>query len=177
MQKKGNRNTLLIRKVEMEDFGNYSCSASNMLGKARAYVRVQGESRHISSAKTLFLCHVRNQLIMPPPVQRGWDVDQPKKGQFVLIGDGNRAVFSHDGWGLSRRIFFSQASFLCWVMLIPWSLDWRWEKGPPPIIRSSFRVPKRDLLLTSQLAITKWKQWENITTDTIYYCASQLMHV
>lgn len=43
MQKKGNRHTLLIRSVEADDFGNYSCSASNMLGKARAYVRVQGE--------------------------------------------------------------------------------------------------------------------------------------
>lgn len=42
MQKKGNRHTLLIRKVELGDFGNYSCSASNLLGKARSYIRVQG---------------------------------------------------------------------------------------------------------------------------------------
>ena len=42
MQQKGNRHTLLIREVADEDFGNYSCSASNMLGKARAYIRVQG---------------------------------------------------------------------------------------------------------------------------------------
>jgi hypothetical protein len=42
MQQKGNRHTLLIRAVEDDDFGNYSCSASNMLGKARANVRVQG---------------------------------------------------------------------------------------------------------------------------------------
>ena len=42
MQQKGNRHTLLIREVAAEDFGNYSCSASNMLGKARAYIRVQG---------------------------------------------------------------------------------------------------------------------------------------
>ena len=34
---------MLIRDVRMEDFGNYSCSASNMLGKARAYITVQGE--------------------------------------------------------------------------------------------------------------------------------------
>jgi hypothetical protein len=45
MQQKGNRHTLLIRTVENEDFGNYSCSASNMLGKARAYIRVQGKDR------------------------------------------------------------------------------------------------------------------------------------
>ncbi len=37
------RHTMLIRDVRMEDFGNYSCSASNMLGKARAYITVQGE--------------------------------------------------------------------------------------------------------------------------------------
>ena len=59
MQKKGNRNTLLIRKVEMEDFGNYSCSASNMLGKARAYVRVQGEKKcvHMLHTVKLFPLH------------------------------------------------------------------------------------------------------------------------
>ncbi len=44
MQQKGNRHTLLIRKVRLEDFGNYSCSASNMLGKSRAYIKVQGKS-------------------------------------------------------------------------------------------------------------------------------------
>ncbi len=44
MQQKGNRHTLLIRAVEDQDFGNYSCSATNMLGKARAYIKVQGES-------------------------------------------------------------------------------------------------------------------------------------
>eukprot|EP00096_Caligus_rogercresseyi_P003115 TRINITY_DN1570_c0_g1_i1.p1 TRINITY_DN1570_c0_g1~~TRINITY_DN1570_c0_g1_i1.p1 ORF type:complete len:506 (+),score=90.45 TRINITY_DN1570_c0_g1_i1:124-1641(+) len=42
MQQKGNRYTLLIRDVEKSDFGNYSCSASNMLGKSRAYLRVVG---------------------------------------------------------------------------------------------------------------------------------------
>ena len=45
MQQKGNRHTLLIREVAQDDFGNYSCSASNMLGKARAYIRVQGRHR------------------------------------------------------------------------------------------------------------------------------------
>eukprot|EP00095_Tigriopus_kingsejongensis_P002801 maker-scaffold157_size297442-snap-gene-1.23 protein:Tk02801 transcript:maker-scaffold157_size297442-snap-gene-1.23-mRNA-1 annotation:"limbic system-associated membrane" len=42
MQQKGNRFTMLIRSLDLEDFGNYSCSASNMLGKSKAYVRVQG---------------------------------------------------------------------------------------------------------------------------------------
>ena len=46
MQQKGNRHTLLIRNVRMDDFGNYSCSASNMLGKARAYITVQGEQNY-----------------------------------------------------------------------------------------------------------------------------------
>ncbi len=57
MQKKGNRHTLLIRNVRLEDFGNYSCSASNMLGKARAYITVQGQ--YSSGIRTLqvFLCH------------------------------------------------------------------------------------------------------------------------
>eukprot|EP00094_Tigriopus_californicus_P007073 TCALIF_06809-PA protein Name:"Similar to LAC Lachesin (Schistocerca americana)" AED:0.10 eAED:0.10 QI:0/0.83/0.71/1/0.83/0.85/7/550/467 len=42
MQQKGNRFTMLIRSLELDDFGNYSCSASNMLGKSKANVRVQG---------------------------------------------------------------------------------------------------------------------------------------
>uniref|UniRef100_A0A0K2SVD6 Ig-like domain-containing protein n=1 Tax=Lepeophtheirus salmonis TaxID=72036 RepID=A0A0K2SVD6_LEPSM len=42
MQQKGNRFTLLIKDVEKSDFGNYSCSASNMLGKSRTYLRVVG---------------------------------------------------------------------------------------------------------------------------------------
>lgn len=46
MQQKGNRFTMLIRSLEMDDFGNYSCSASNMLGKSKANVRVQGKRFH-----------------------------------------------------------------------------------------------------------------------------------
>lgn len=46
MQQKGNRHTMLIRDVELSDFGNYSCSASNHLGKARAYIKVQGTHIH-----------------------------------------------------------------------------------------------------------------------------------
>lgn len=42
-KKYGFRHTLAIRRVGREDFGNYSCSAENDLGRARAFVEVSGE--------------------------------------------------------------------------------------------------------------------------------------
>ena len=46
MQRKGNRYALLVQEVTKKDFGNYSCSASNMLGKSRAYLRVVGNNNN-----------------------------------------------------------------------------------------------------------------------------------
>ena len=44
MEKYGFRHTLVLRSVADGDFGNYSCSAENKLGKARAFIEVSGES-------------------------------------------------------------------------------------------------------------------------------------
>ena len=56
MQQKGNRFTLLIRQVQKEDFGNYSCAANNMLGRSRAFIRVRG--------KTCILCDVIKDVLL-----------------------------------------------------------------------------------------------------------------
>ena len=42
-QKKESRQTLHIRRVKTEDFGNYSCRAENTLGKARTYTSLTGK--------------------------------------------------------------------------------------------------------------------------------------
>lgn len=44
-QTKVSRQTLHIRKVNPRDFGNYSCSAENSLGKARTYIGLTGQPR------------------------------------------------------------------------------------------------------------------------------------
>jgi len=42
----GTRNSLIIRKVQQSDFGNYSCEADNKLGRARKHIELSGiESR------------------------------------------------------------------------------------------------------------------------------------
>ena len=41
-QRKSGRNTLHIRNLNPTDFGNYSCRASNQLGKARTYTSLAG---------------------------------------------------------------------------------------------------------------------------------------
>lgn len=43
MEQYGFKNSLVIRSARREDFGNYSCSAENKLGRARAFVEVSGE--------------------------------------------------------------------------------------------------------------------------------------
>lgn len=39
---RGSRHTLIVRKVQASDFGNYSCVADNVVGKSRAYVELSG---------------------------------------------------------------------------------------------------------------------------------------
>ena len=43
MESRGSRHTLVIRRVEREDFANYSCYASNKLGRGKAYVTLRGK--------------------------------------------------------------------------------------------------------------------------------------
>ena len=43
MEQFGIRKTLVLRKVRQQDFGNYSCSAENHLGKSRAFIEVSGK--------------------------------------------------------------------------------------------------------------------------------------
>ncbi|XP_025408165.1 neurotrimin isoform X2 [Sipha flava] len=40
---RGSRHTLIVRKVQASDFGNYSCVADNVVGKSRAYVELSGK--------------------------------------------------------------------------------------------------------------------------------------
>lgn len=42
MQSRGNRHTLTIRNVTYNDLGNYTCQASNNLGKDRASLTLSG---------------------------------------------------------------------------------------------------------------------------------------
>ena len=39
----GIRHTLVLRKVQREDFGNYSCRAENSLGRSRAFIELSGK--------------------------------------------------------------------------------------------------------------------------------------
>lgn len=43
MEQFGIRHTLVLRRVSEDDFGNYSCSAENHLGKSRAFIEVSGK--------------------------------------------------------------------------------------------------------------------------------------
>ncbi|XP_008472836.1 striated muscle preferentially expressed protein kinase-like, partial [Diaphorina citri] len=43
METRGSRHTLMIRKVVASDFGNYSCEATNPMGKHRAYLELSGK--------------------------------------------------------------------------------------------------------------------------------------
>ena len=42
MESRGSRYTLVIRRVQSEDYANYSCYASNKLGRGKAYVTLRG---------------------------------------------------------------------------------------------------------------------------------------
>ncbi|GLH04580.1 Uncharacterized protein GBIM_10263, partial [Gryllus bimaculatus] len=42
MEVRGSRHTLILRKVQSNDFGNYSCVADNNLGKAREHLQLSG---------------------------------------------------------------------------------------------------------------------------------------
>lgn len=53
MESRGSRHTLIIRRMAREDFANYSCYASNTLGKGRAYVTLRGTNPIIIFCKKL----------------------------------------------------------------------------------------------------------------------------
>ena len=58
MEQFGIRHTLVLRKVAEEDFGNYSCSAENHLGKSRAFIEVSGK-KSISLISCSELMYIR----------------------------------------------------------------------------------------------------------------------
>ena len=60
MESRGSRHTLVIRRVEREDFANYSCYASNKLGRGKAYVTLRGKC-------TLIGCLGSRELILNVP--------------------------------------------------------------------------------------------------------------
>ena len=43
MEQYGFRHSMVIRSAAKTDFGNYSCSAENSLGRSRAFIEVSGE--------------------------------------------------------------------------------------------------------------------------------------
>lgn len=43
MERRGSRHTLLIRKVHVQDFSNYTCLAENPLGKSRKTILLTGK--------------------------------------------------------------------------------------------------------------------------------------
>jgi hypothetical protein len=43
MDARGSRYTLIIRKVQASDFGNYTCIADNSIGKTRQRVELSGK--------------------------------------------------------------------------------------------------------------------------------------
>ena len=43
MEQYGFRHSMVIRQAAKTDFGNYSCSAENSLGRSRAFIEVSGE--------------------------------------------------------------------------------------------------------------------------------------
>ena len=45
MEQFGIRHTLVLRKVQKEDFGNYSCRAENSLGRSRAFIELSGKTQ------------------------------------------------------------------------------------------------------------------------------------
>ena len=51
LESKGTLHTFIIRKVRKENFGTFSCSASNTFGKQTAHVLVTGMFKKASSAR------------------------------------------------------------------------------------------------------------------------------
>ncbi|CAH1130026.1 unnamed protein product [Ceutorhynchus assimilis] len=47
MESRGSRHTLVIRKVNKQDFGNYTCVADNQLGKTRKSIQLTGKPRPV----------------------------------------------------------------------------------------------------------------------------------
>ena len=45
MEQYGFRHSMVIRRARRADFGNYSCSAENSLGRSRAFIEVSGKRR------------------------------------------------------------------------------------------------------------------------------------
>ena len=41
----GNRHSLVIQRMKEEDFGSYSCFATNNLGKSKAHLTITGDRR------------------------------------------------------------------------------------------------------------------------------------
>lgn len=57
---RGSRHTLIVRKVQASDFGNYSCVADNVVGKSRAYVELSGKHKISIKIKFYFIFRIWN---------------------------------------------------------------------------------------------------------------------
>ena len=54
MESRGSRHTLILRQMVKEDFANYSCYASNGLGRSRAYVELRGKEKPSPNESLVF---------------------------------------------------------------------------------------------------------------------------
>ena len=52
MEQYGFRHSMVIREAARADFGNYSCSAENSLGRSRAFIEVSGEQMLLGKSFT-----------------------------------------------------------------------------------------------------------------------------
>ena len=43
VEERGSRHSLIIRKVQPSDFGNYSCEADNKLGRSKRHMELSGK--------------------------------------------------------------------------------------------------------------------------------------
>lgn len=50
MEERGSRHSLIIRKVQHSDFGNYSCEAYNKLGRSSKHVELSGKKRSMQTS-------------------------------------------------------------------------------------------------------------------------------
>jgi len=44
VEERGSRHSLIIRKVQPSDFGNYSCEADNKLGRTKRHMELSGKN-------------------------------------------------------------------------------------------------------------------------------------
>nr|CAD7424176.1 unnamed protein product [Timema monikensis] len=96
MEVRGSRRTLIIRKVQYSDFGNYSCVADNVLGKTRQYLELSGKTTSSSPDRD-------SNLDLPVLSSRAQH--EKRVSQLRHRGKPNRAVFHSHTMGRYRDAY------------------------------------------------------------------------